>query len=224
MLKMIVMEKLSRFEEIEFQIDDHTLLKGRLRHSDDAKGLVIFSHGSGSSRLSTRNNYVADLLKESDFSSLLFDLLTEKEDELYANRFNIDLLSERLVKITHLVLKHEELKDLPIGYFGASTGAASAFQAAEKLGDIISAVVSRGGRPDLVLKILKKVKCPSLLIVGGLDHDVVSLNKLAYAELGGEKQMEIIFGATHLFSEPGKLDEVARVTISWFTKHLIPKK
>jgi pimeloyl-ACP methyl ester carboxylesterase len=212
-----------KFKEIEIEISK-VKLKGRLRLAENSHGLIVFSHGSGSSRLSSRNNYVAELLKEADFSSLLFDLLTEEEDLVYANRFNIDLLSERLVEVSHWILQQAELKDLPIGYFGSSTGAASALQAAEQLGNKIAAVVSRGGRPDLVLKKLKNVKCPTLLIVGGLDHEVEALNKLAYAELGGEKQMEIIFGATHLFTESGKLEEVARFTISWFTKHLIPNK
>ena len=211
-----------KFKEIIIDVSE-VKLKGRLRLIENSRGLVVFSHGSGSSRLSSRNNYVAELLKDADFSSLLFDLLTEQEDLVYTNRFNIDLLSERLVQVTNWILQQEDLKQLPIGYFGASTGAASALQAAEKLGGKISAVVSRGGRPDLVLKMLKKVTCPTLLIVGSLDHEVIVLNKMAYAELAGEKQLEIIFGATHLFSEPGKLEEVARHTIKWFTKYLISK-
>lgn len=214
------MNKLGQLEEIEFQIDDHTSLKGRLRLPDNAKGLVIFSHGSGSSRLSSRNNYIAELLKEARFSSLLFDLLTEKEDMTYANRFDIPLITKRLVDVTNSLIKQEDLKDLPFGYFGASTGAASALKAAAKMGEKIKAVVSRGGRPDLVLQDLKNVHCATLLIVGGDDKDVIKLNSIAFAELNGVKRMEIIPGATHLFSEPGKLEEVAKYTIDWFNKYL----
>ncbi len=210
------------FEEIEIPVVD-TILKGRFRILNAAKGLVIFSHGSGSSRMSTRNNYVADLLREAGFSSLLFDLLTEEEDVIYRNRFEIALLSERLVQVTNWLSEKSGLRELPFGFFGSSTGAASAIKATVELGEKISTVVSRGGRPDLALEDLKKINCPTLLIVGGNDHDVIALNKMAYSKLKGVKQLEIIPGATHLFSEPGKLEEVAKITINWFNNYLIHK-
>ena len=195
-------------------------LKGRLRLAENQKGLVIFSHGSGSSRMSSRNNYVADLLLKDCFSSLLFDLLTEAEDTIYENRFNIDLLAERLVVATQWISKRKDMQNVPIGFFGASTGAASALKATPFLGTKIKAIVSRGGRPDLAVPILDKIKSPTLLIVGGNDGVVIDLNKKACAKLSGIKKMEIIDGATHLFSEPGKLEAVAKLTINWYTKYL----
>ncbi len=181
------MDHMISFKEIEIPIADVTL-KGRLREIKDTKALIVFSHGSGSSRLSSRNNYVADLLQGAGFSSLLFDLLTEKEDLVYMNRFNIDLLSERLVNVTNWLDENEKFNDLHIGYFGASTGAASALKAAAQLKDKIYAVVSRGGRPDLALAVLDKVTCPTLLIIGSKDQDVIELNKKAYVKLGGIKK------------------------------------
>ena len=195
-------------------------LKGRLRIAENHKGIIIFSHGSGSGRLSSRNNYVAEYLLEGGFSSLLFDLLTEKEDLIYENRFNIDLLSKRLVKVTQWVQENEELSDVPIGYFGASTGAASALYAAAQLEDAIQAIVSRGGRPNLAMPVLHKVKAPTLLIVGGDDDIVIHLNNKAYTELAGIKKLEIIEGATHLFPEPGKLETVSELSTKWFNKYL----
>lgn len=196
------------------------LLKGRLRIAENQKGLIIFSHGSGSSRLSSRNNYVAEYLQNKEFSSLLFDLLTEEEDLIYENRFDIDLLSKRLMSVTQWMLEHEELPDIPIGYFGASTGAASALRAASVFGSKVKAIVSRGGRPDFALSILDSITAPTLLIVGGNDTVVIDLNKKAYDKLGGVKKLEIINGATHLFSEPGKLEEVAKLSSNWFTNYL----
>lgn len=210
------------FEEIEIPVVD-TILKGRFRILNAAKGLVIFSHGSGSSRMSTRNNYVADLLRNAGFSSLLFDLLTEEEDVIYRNRFEIALLTERLVQVTKWLSEKPGLRELPFGFYGSSTGAASAIKATVELGEKIRTVVSRGGRPDLALEDLKKINCPTLLIVGGNDHDVIELNEMAYSKLKGVKQLEIIPGATHLFSEPGKLEEVAKITINWFNNYLIHK-
>jgi len=195
-------------------------LKGRLRIADSQKGIVIFSHGSGSSRLSTRNNYVAELLQNDGFSSLLFDLLTEEEDLIYENRFNIDLLSKRLVSVTKWMLEYQEIPNVSIGYFGASTGAASALCAASELGSKVKAIVSRGGRPDLALSILGSIQAPTLLIVGGDDTIVINLNKKAYDKIGGVKKIEIIDGATHLFSESGKLEEVAKLSSNWFTNYL----
>lgn len=195
-------------------------LKGLLRIAENQKGLIIFSHGSGSSRLSSRNNYVAEYLQNAGFSSLLFDLLTEQEDLNYQNRFDINLLTQRLINVTQWMLEYEELPDLPIGYFGASTGAASALRAASKLGNKIKAIVSRGGRPDLALPVLESIKAPTLLIVGGNDTVVIDLNKKAYDKLAGVKKIEIVDGATHLFSEPGKLEEVAKLSSNWFDNYL----
>ena len=207
------------FKEIDIKIDD-LKLKANLRIADNSKGIIVFSHGSGSSRLSSRNNYVANLLLDSGFSSLLFDLLTEKEDLIYENRFNIHLLSERLVRVTQLLKTYNETKNLPIGYFGASTGAASALSAAYELPDRIKAIVSRGGRPDLAIKKLKNVSTPTLLLVGGKDGIVIDLNKKALSEIQGICELKIIEGASHLFEEPGKLDIVAQETIDWFDKYL----
>ncbi len=207
------------YKEVEIKLDA-IILKGNLRMADEGKGIIIFSHGSGSSRLSVRNNYVADLLLNKGFSSLLFDLLTPKEDAIYENRFNIKLLTERLIKVTKWVQNNLQQKQLPIGYFGASTGAASAFCAAEKLNKTVKAIVSRGGRPDLASDILSNVNIPSLLIVGGNDGIVIDLNKLAKAKIKGTCELKIIDGASHLFSEPGKLEMVANLTIEWFNNYL----
>jgi len=207
------------YKEIVIPLMD-AQLNGRLRIADDQKGLVIFSHGSGSSRLSSRNNYVAEFLQNDGFSSLLFDLLTEQEDRIYENRFDIDLLTERLINVTQWIQQHKELEGLPAGYFGASTGAASALCAAAGLENEIKAIVSRGGRPDLSMPVLHKIKAPTLLIVGANDDIVIELNNKAYNSLGGIKKMEIIKGATHLFSEPGKLEEVAELSSNWFDKYL----
>ncbi|MDG1729476.1 MAG: dienelactone hydrolase family protein [Algibacter sp.] len=195
-------------------------LKGRLRLVKDQKGLIIFSHGSGSSRLSSRNNYVADWLQNEGYSSLLFDLLTTSEDLIYENRFDIDLLTMRLVKATQWISKQNYTNSAPIGFFGASTGAASALNASTLLNSKIKAIVSRGGRPDMAESKLNKVDIPTLLIVGGNDGIVIELNKKAYNKLDGIKKLEIVEGATHLFSEPGKLDEVAKLTCNWFNKYL----
>lgn len=195
-------------------------LKGILRIARNQKGLIIFSHGSGSSRLSSRNNNIAEYLKKEGFSSLLFDLLTEKEDLDYENRFNIELLAQRLTKVTQWLVEDNEMPDVPLGYFGASTGAASALISAAQLENKIEAIVSRGGRPDLAMQILNKIKTPTLLIVGGNDIPVIELNQKAYEALGGIKKMEIVKGATHLFSEPGKLEEVAVLSTNWFKTYL----
>lgn len=196
------------------------ILKGNLRLAEEPKGIVLFSHGSGSSRLSIRNNYVASLLLEEGFSSLLFDLLTAKEDLIYENRFNIELLAERLVNVTKWMANYKETKKLPIGYFGASTGAASALSAAAQMGNSIKAIVSRGGRPDLAMAVLKDIKAPTLLIVGGNDDVVIELNKKAKAAIYGICELKIIEGATHLFPEAGKLEIVAKLTSEWFDKYL----
>ena len=210
------------YKEVDIAIGE-VLLKGNLRLADEPKGIILFSHGSGSSRLSIRNNYVASLLFEQGFSSLLFDLLTAKEDLIYENRFNIELLTERLVKVTNWALNYKETKKLPIGYFGASTGAASALSAAAQMGNIIKAIVSRGGRPDLAMSVLKDIKTPTLLIVGSEDDVVIALNKKAKAAIEGICELKIVEGATHLFPEAGKLEIVANFTAEWFDQYLIKK-
>lgn len=213
------MNVIKPYKEIEIQIDS-IKLKGNLRLAENSKGIIVFSHGSGSSRLSSRNNYVADLLLQRDFSSLLFDLLTRQEDLIYENRFNIGLLTNRLLRVTELLVNYDQIKDLPIGYFGASTGAASALSAASQLGSSIKAIVSRGGRPDLAMNKLKNINIPTLLLVGGNDDIVIELNKKAQAEIKGICELKIIEGASHLFEEPGKLDIVAIETGNWFNKYL----
>jgi putative phosphoribosyl transferase len=199
-------------------------LKGNLVVPKNAIGIVIFSHGSGSSRFSPRNNYVAKMFHRSNIGTLLFDLLTEEEDEIYENRFNIDLLVSRLIEVTEWLMKNENTKEYPLAYFGASTGAASALRAAAYFGDTIKAVVSRGGRPDLGLSALALVTAPTLLIVGQMDIPVVIMNKQAYDEIKTTKEMKTIPGATHLFEEPGALQEVAESAIDWFKKYLVKKE
>jgi pimeloyl-ACP methyl ester carboxylesterase len=196
-------------------------LKGDLVIPDKAIGIVVFAHGSGSSRFSPRNKLVAELMQQHGIGTLLFDLLTEEEDQIYENRFNIDLLVSRLIEATEWLSQHKVSKGLPIAYFGASTGAASALRAAAFFGKNIKAVVSRGGRPDLALSVLHLVTAPTLLIVGQLDVPVIKMNKLAFDQLDSIKEMKIIPGASHLFEEPGKLGEVADLAIEWFEKYLI---
>jgi pimeloyl-ACP methyl ester carboxylesterase len=204
---------------MEIKLDGLTL-EGNLEVPKNAMGIVIFSHGSGSSRLSPRNNYVAKVIQQRKMATLLFDLLTAAEDALYQNRFNIDLITLRLIDVTQWVQNHRDLSALPIGYFGASTGAASAMRAAAFFGKEIKAVVSRGGRPDLALGELPKVTAPTLLIVGGWDDVVIDLNEKAYQKLQCTRRLEIIHNASHLFEEPGKLEEVAHISASWFAKYL----
>jgi len=199
------------------------VLEGSLAIPPGAPGLVLFAHGSGSSRYSPRNKFVAQTLRESGIGTLLIDLLTREEDTLYENRFDIDLLTLRLEMATGWLSEDSETRGLRIGYFGASTGAAAALRAAANLGPVIGAVVSRGGRPDLALSFLGHVRSPTLLIVGGLDHMVIELNQQAYNELKAEKELIIIPGASHLFEEPGALEEVARLASEWFRRHLDEK-
>lgn len=213
------MEKL----DIDIPLSSVTL-KGDLIIPENARGIVIFSHGSGSSRFSSRNRMVAELIQKHNIGTFLFDLLTEEEDEIYENRFNIDLLSDRLIETTQWLMDYKNTKDLPIGYFGASTGAASALRAAAYFKTKIKAVVSRGGRPDLAITELPQVTAPTLLIVGGLDVAVIRMNKMAFDELESVKEMKIIPGATHLFEEPGKLLEVADLAIVWYKRHLVNKE
>ena len=184
--------------------------------------MVLFAHGSGSSRLSPRNARVARVLHQSGIGTLLFDLLTRKEDEIYGNRFNIDLLAKRLAGATDWLCEQKETKNIPLAYFGASTGAAAALQASVRLPDI-NAIVSRGGRPDLAWDYLDQVTAPTLLIVGERDQEVIELNRRAFDRLNLEaekKQVIIIPGATHLFEEPGALEEVAMVAKDWFLRFL----
>ena len=195
-------------------------LPGILRLPENPVGLVIFSHGSGSSRLSPRNSYVARILNEHGLGTLLFDLLTPEEDRIYDNRFDIPLLQNRLIQVTHWIGKQETTKGLPLGYFGASTGAASALGAAAQLTDEIKAVVSRGGRPDMAMDALPLVMAATLLLVGGWDQVVIELNEKAYANLKCERKLTIVPGASHLFEEPGKLEEVAQLSASWFVEWL----
>ncbi|PRX54637.1 dienelactone hydrolase family protein [Flagellimonas meridianipacifica] len=199
---------------------DGLFLPGILCVPEKATGIVVFSHGSGSSRLSTRNNFVAEVLQKRGLATLLFDLLTEDEDNIYENRFNIDLLTVRLVDVIHWVQSNKKTKRLSIGIFGASTGSASALRAAAFYNDDISAVVSRGGRPDLAMTELHKVTAPTLFLVGGWDTKVIELNKKAYEKLKCESKLKIIPEASHLFGEPGKLEEVAKYTGDWFKKWL----
>ena len=193
---------------------------GILRLPLQSHSLVLFAHGSGSSRLSRRNNYVADVLAESNIASLLFDLLSEREDQSRANRFDIPLLSERLLGAITWAGTQPELAALSLGLFGASTGAAAALIAAAAPGSEVAAVVSRGGRPDLAGDALPRVHCPTLLIVGGFDGPVIELNEAAYARLGGVRKLDIVPGATHLFEEPGTLESAARLAAEWFLYYL----
>jgi len=200
-------------------------LAGSLTLPEQAQAIVLFAHGSGSSRLSPRNRYVARLLNEAKLATLLVDLLTLHEEVIDARtaqlRFDIDLLAERLVDATDWLTQFPDTKDLRIGYFGASTGAAAALAAAALRPDPVGAIVSRGGRPDLAGAALIRVRAPTLLIVGENDKQVIQLNRAALAQLRCEKQLVIVPGATHLFEEPGALDVVARLARDWFERHLI---
>ena len=200
------------------------LLEGEVRVVDDARGIVLFAHGSGSGRHSPRNQFVARSLQAMGLATLLFDLLTREEEALdfamHHLRFDIGLLAERLVDASRWVKSRPETRELSIGYFGASTGGGAALVAAAELGNEIGAVVSRGGRPDLAADALTRVKSPTLLIVGGLDETVIRLNKEALALLRCEKELRIVPGATHLFEEPGTLEEVARLAGEWFGRNL----
>ncbi len=194
-------------------------LAGDLMVPHEARAVVVFAHGSGSSRLSPRNQQVARQLQENNFATLLFDLLTPEEDKYYRNRFAINLLTERLVAATRWLEGLPAVKHLRIAYFGASTGAAAALKAAAELPEIF-AVVSRGGRADLAMPDLSGVKAPTLLIVGGNDTSVEQLNRAALRELGGVKRLEIVPGASHLFEEPEKLTTVAALATEWFKSYL----
>jgi len=206
--------------EVELFLDGETHM-GLLGVPESAQGIVLFAHGSGSSRLSRRNNYVAEIIRQRGIATLLFDLLTEEEDLVYDNRFDIPLLTNRLIEATEWVRAQQAISKLKIGYFGASTGAAAALKAAARLGNSVSAVVSRGGRPDLAGKEdLAEVATPTLLIVGGNDDVVIELNQQAFDVMQSIKEMEIVPGATHLFEEPGTLEQAARLATAWFARYL----
>lgn len=190
----------------------------------DAKGLIIFAHGSGSSRFSSRNRFVAGVLQEAGFATLLLDLLTAAEEQIDARtrelRFDIDLLARRLMQAMEWSAEDNVLRGLAPAYFGASTGAAAALIAAAELSDRIQAVVSRGGRPDLAGPVLRHVKAPTLLIVGSVDVPVIRLNEKALVQLQCEKKLETVPGATHLFEEPGTLEQVAGLARDWFDRYI----
>lgn len=196
-------------------------IEGMLEIPEHAVGLVLFAHGSGSSRHSPRNNYVAGVLRQAGVGTLLMDLLTPDEDRDYESRFDIALLTQRLLDAARWVVSQPALNDISLGFFGASTGAAAALEAAAILGDEAKVVVSRGGRPDMASpEVLATVTSPTLLLVGGLDDVVIDLNQQAYDQLRCKKELVIIPGATHLFEEPGTLEEVARQAAAWFRRHL----
>ena len=218
---------------LEFNVDtEHPVtipcedvhLDGLLHIPKNVKGIVLFVHGSGSSRFSTRNQHVAKVLQQGKMATLLFDLLTPDEEAVDVKtasfRFDINFLANRLDAATQWVLYNPVLRKLPIGYFGASTGGGAALVTAARQAHLIKAVVSRGGRPDMAGESLSYVKAPTLLIVGGLDGTVIDLNQEAFRQLACTKELKIIPGASHLFEEPGKLDEVARLAAAWFDKYL----
>lgn len=200
---------------------DSVTLEGELFLPSPGNGIVLFAHGSGSSRLSPRNLFVAETLQRNGIGTLLFDLLTREEDLDYALRFDISLLTRRLLAATHWLQNKPEVSEVLLGYFGASTGAAAALQAAAKQGKEITAVVSRGGRPDLAGNAaLRQVTAPTLLIVGGADYGVIELNQQAFAVLQCTKTLTLVPGATHLFEETGALEKAAQHAVDWFLKYL----
>ena len=209
----------------ELQIPaERAVLSGNLTIPENARALVLFAHGSGSSRHSPRNQFVARLLNRASLGTLLFDLLTPEEEalDIYTreHRFNIGLLAERLAHATKWTRQQKETRDLHIGYFGSSTGGAAALVGAAELPQDVGAVVSRGGRPDLAGVALPRVQAPTLLIVGGNDDIVIELNEMARDQIRCEVKLEIISGATHLFEEPGALEQVAKLATDWFVDHI----
>jgi len=212
-------------EECQVRITtEEVILDGSLCVPEKAAGLVVFAHGSGSSRFSPRNTFVARVLRKSGLGTLLFDLLTADEERIDSVtgelRFDISLLAARLIHATDWLTKRPEAKNLKIGYFGSSTGAAAALIAAAERPDVIGAVVSRGGRPDLAGEALPLVKAPTLLIVGGEDFQVIELNREAMEQLRAKNELAIVPGATHLFEEPGTLEKAAGLAAGWFVKYL----
>jgi len=213
-------------EECYVQIKaGEVVLDGDLCIPDQARGIVVFAHGTGSNRYSPRNQFVARVLREVGLATLLFGLLTveeEAEDLITGKpRFDIALLARRLIGTTEWLQSNKQTQHFKLGYFGASTGAAAALVAAVERVDIVGAVVSRGGRPDMAMSVLKSVKAPTLLIVGGNDFPVIEMNRTALAQLRTEKELVIVPGATHLFEEPGALEKVATLARDWFAKYLL---
>ena len=211
-------------EPVKIEADD-AILDADLRVPDPVNGIVIFAHGSGSSRFSGRNRAVAGILEDAGFATLLLDLLTRQEESVdqytREHRFNIELLGRRVVAATDWAQQREDLHSLPVAYFGASTGAAAALIAAAARPDITRAVISRGGRPDLAGAALPRVQAPTLLIVGGNDAPVIALNQEAKDQMRTQVELEIVPGATHLFEEPGALEQVARLAKSWCRRYLL---
>jgi len=210
-------------KQVKISIDKVTL-EGNLVIPKDAEGLVLFAHGSGSSRFSPRNRFVAKVLNQAGLATLLMDLLTKEEEAIDMRtghlRFDVELLSNRIISTTEWLKRKETTKDLALGYFGSSTGAGAALIAAAKLPYDVHPVVSRGGRSDLASAYLPKVKAPTLFIVGGNDIAVIEINKESLEHIPAEKKLEIIPGASHLFEEPGALEKVAELASDWFVKHL----
>jgi alpha-beta hydrolase superfamily lysophospholipase len=204
---------------IQIPVDD-VKLEGLVEVPDGASGLVVFAHGSGSSRKSPRNNFVAEVIRERGLGTLLFDLLTEAEDQVRENRFDIPLITDRLVTVTDWVRSRETTRDLNIGYFGSSTGAAAALNAAARPETEIESVVSRGGRVDMAADVFDEIRAPTLLIVGGTDTEVLERNRDTYEVLSCEKELHIVEGAGHLFKEEQELAEVADVAADWFADTL----
>lgn len=221
------LENSVREETVKIELDSVTL-DGILAVPANAEAIIVFAHGSGSSRFSSRNLYVAESLQKDGMATLLFDLLTRREEEYDDRsgrlRFDISFLTMRLVAATVWLGSQEDIRELPVGYFGASTGAAAALSAAAIKPDVVRAVVSRGGRPDLAGPSLKDVKAPTLLIVGGNDTEVLLLNQQAFALLGHHKEIRVVPGATHLFEEAGALERVAKLASEWFLRYLVPSE
>ena len=212
-------------EEISIKIrEGKGNIQGNLAVPSGAKGAVLFAHGSGSGRFSPRNQYVAKMLNKAGIATFLIDLLTQEEEDIDVAtaeyRFDIELLAKRLIDATEWLTMRQGTRNLKIGYFGASTGAAAALIAAAKLPQHIKAVVSRGGRPDLAMEYIPNVRAPTLFIVGGDDYEVIELNRTAMKNFPVEYKLEIVHGATHLFEEAGKLEEVANLATKWFSKFL----
>jgi putative phosphoribosyl transferase len=203
---------------VKIRIDKLTL-DGELGIPKQMKGVVLFAHGCVSYRLSPRNTHVARVLQKEGIGTLLFGLLTNEEDQSHNQRYDIELMSRRLVAATHWLSARPEMKGMTVGYFGVGTGAAAALQGASLLGSAIKAVVSRAGRPDLAMTYLEKVVAPTLLIVGERDKKVLQLNRLALVQLVVEKELAVVSGASHLFEEPGTLDQAANLATSWFIRH-----
>jgi putative phosphoribosyl transferase len=218
-MNMAVPQRHHRVEQAITIRDGQTALDGTLTVPSGADGIILFAHGSGSGRFSPRNQNVAQHLQQGGIATLLIDLLMKDEENNRRNVFDIDLLAERVLMASGWLRKDARTKQLPLGYFGASTGAAAALQAAARASFRVGAIVSRGGRPDLAERYLPQVTAPTLLLVGGEDFPVIEMNQQAYRLLRCPKQLTIIPGATHLFEEPGTLEDVAEQALHWFQRH-----